>query len=91
MTTPEVLRAAADHIERAGWWDGSSYRGAFKSCAVQAINVCTMRESVEVYQSAMDAFIAHIGGQMIAHWNDRQPDGATVCKALRACADALGA
>jgi hypothetical protein len=95
MTPTEVLNHAADLIERDGWWNGQGQTpiagGGGPLCAVMALDEVLARDAtapIDETFDALDAFIG-IGEGWIEDWNDRQPNGATVCAALRACAKSL--
>jgi hypothetical protein len=89
MSPADVLNQAADLIERDGWWNGKGeVPEDGPACALMAINgVC--RRAEDPFEVASNAMRKFIGNSQLANWNDAQPDGATVCAALRACARSL--
>jgi hypothetical protein len=91
MSPADVLNQAADLIEREGWWNGQGFMPEgpepHKRCAVMAIDDLSYHG--DVTEELLDRVRLRLGCQSIADWNDRQPDGATVCAALRECARSL--
>lgn len=85
-----VLVAAADLIDRCGWWNGEGPEGD-RHCAAMAIAAVTECGPVgdAACVAASDAFNRFIKEPDMARWNDRQPNGEAVIAALRACADSL--
>lgn len=88
MTAPvaQVLRDAAELIERDGWRQGGLVGEHTAVCIIDAIFAAGPRRG---YQSIVDAVKAHLGvGVALSTWNDA-PDRteAEVLAALRACAD----
>lgn len=94
MKPAEVLRQAADLIEKKGWWDGQDYRGG-RQCALTAIGATA--SSMRIRESAYIALAAVLPlpsgyqdpAEKIIVWNDSQSSG--VIATMRACADALEA
>ena len=86
MTTAQVLRAAADLIEKPGAWKqhGGNYRTTF--CAAEAIGVAGGGPLPEV--AAANRFVATMLGRSIVSWNDApKRTQAEVVSALRKAAD----
>lgn len=84
LTDAEVLRRAADLIERSTWYNG---KNTGEICALLAIR--SAAGNARRFSCARHIFIKHIGISefQVPSWNDAQPDGATVCAALRAAAE----
>ena len=90
MIAREILRGGADLIEREGWWPGHKRADPCVGyCALSAIGTVGRNKGSQTVTQVTDAFKEFLGVQWVANWNDSQPDGATVCKALRDCADHL--
>ena len=84
-TTTDVLRQAADLIERNGWWNGNGPADE-TNCATMAIAYAAPFGWTAVCERAMRQFLQV---DSLATWNDAQQNGAVVIAALRACADSL--
>ena len=83
-TTTDVLRQAADLIERNGWWNGNGPAGE-TNCVMSAFGYV----SLDMSRSAERALKQFLGVPALVAWNDAQQNGAVVIAALRACADSL--
>jgi hypothetical protein len=90
MKTAEVLDAAADLIERRGWWDGKKRMHVTQIglCATQAIGRVLCHEKREVYYYHAGVFARYLGFKTtgnILDWNDSQTKDVVV-STLRTCA-----
>lgn len=91
MTPQEQLRAAADLIEREGWWNPRlSLSGSNNNCPVTAFQKL-YANNPEGYLPARKALEAYVGTYNIPEWNDKQTEARVVIEALRKCADGLDA
>ncbi len=97
MTVKEQLLAAADIIERRGWWNGRpevSTARQTSCCPVTALAEVTGPGN---WIDAGFALLRHLGlhtanGVVVgdlAAWNDRQTDSTVVVGAMRAAAASL--
>lgn len=95
LTVADVLNRAADLIELNGWWNGDGHFPSGLSeplCAGLAIEFQIIPNWLKV--NAAKTLRNHVGitdsgpAGYVGTWNDAQPDGATVCRALRAAASA---
>ncbi len=82
--TAQVLRDAADLIERDGWTRGRNERDG-RHCVMGAIEVVM---SYRAWNDAATVLRRHIGWNLTV-WNDAQKSRAPVLRALRDCADHL--
>lgn len=86
MTPADVLRAAADLIEREGWSQGGNKPGL---CVTQATYAVAERDDTNDFGfAADDLFAQFIGTELIVQWNDDPSrTQAEVITTLRAAAE----
>ncbi len=86
--TAQVLRDAADLIDRDGWTRGR-YEYDGRRCVLAAIRAVSDGNLLGPRADAIDALVHHIGGQTLGVWNDSRRSRTPVLWALRDCADYL--
>lgn len=93
MNVAEVLRAAADHIERVGHYRGGlfanwepGYRKNASCCALGAVLAVLPDYDYEWYADATHALAAEVGID-IGSWSDSQESERQVAEGLRRAAD----